>query len=242
MNRRADHPFGKDELLDSDGFASDPAELAAVMKVAGELEQVAQEPRVRPSPEFVDRVSSAIAKEPRPAPVAAARESLRRRSPIGFFGALRDAGRVAFGAGRPAAVRGQAFALVLAALLIVTSLGGATALAASQLFAPGPVPTRIPATQSPSPTPGPAQPEPSGPTLGPDPTPTAGETEIPGESGGHATDGPGESPRPSASSGGETDAGESPEPTRSFEPSQSPGPGQSQRPTDTPRPTGSGHH
>jgi hypothetical protein len=242
VNKRPDRPFGADELIGTDGPATDPAEMAAVMAMAGELEQLAQEPGARPSPDFVDRVSSAIAKEPRPEPVLAARQSLRRRSVIGFLGALRDAGRVAFGAGRPRAIRGQSFALVLAALLVVASVGGTTALAASQLFAPGPVTTPPTVTASPSPTPAPARPVPPGPTFGPSPTPSASETESPEESGGQTSSSPGESPHPSASPTDSPEAGESPESDSSFEPGDSPIPGGSQRPLYSPRPSGSGDH
>ena len=150
MRGRGDRPFRQDELLGSDGTISDPADLAAAMAVAGALEQVAEEPSPRPSPDFLDRVIKAIANEPAPAPGLAARDSLRRGSPFGFLAALRDAGRVAFGAGRPVAIRAQAFALVLVVAVGVISLSGATALAAGRLIAPAPATTHVPVTAAPS--------------------------------------------------------------------------------------------
>ena len=42
MSRRGGRPFGRDELLGADGATSDPADMAAAMATAGELERVAR--------------------------------------------------------------------------------------------------------------------------------------------------------------------------------------------------------
>jgi hypothetical protein len=206
--------FSRDELLGADGLAADSPDLAAALAMAAELESVAREPGGRPSPHFLDRVNSAIAAEPLPTPVVVARESIRRGSALGFLGALRDAGRVAFGSGRPVAVRSQAFALVLAALLVVGSVGGVTALAASQLIAPAPVPTQHLASPSPSISPSPSLVLPPDVSTTPAPTETNTETPDPGR-GETATDGSSESPRPSASPTDHHGPSDSPHPASS---------------------------
>ena len=220
MSGRTDRSFGQGELFGADGIEPDPVELAAVMAIAGELDRVAAEPSARPSAGFVDRVSIVIASEPRPAPVVAALQSLRRGSPLSFLGALRDSGRVAFGAGRPAAVRGPALALLLAALLVTISLGGATALAASHLIAPGPMPTQVAATATPPISPTPTYSESPVRTLHPGPTTAAGESGDPAQQGSGPRAEPTEPLRPSASPSDRLRPGESPEPSRTPDPDE----------------------
>jgi hypothetical protein len=232
--------FSRDELLGADGLAADSPDLAAALAMAAELESVAHEPGGRPTNHFFDRVSSAIAAEPLPVPVLVARESIRRRSPFGFLGALRDAGRVAFGSGRPVAARGQAFALVLAALLVVGSVGGVTAFAAGQLIAPAPVPTQRVATPSPSISPTPSYVPSPDPSTPPTPNPTKVETPDPGRGGG-STNGSSESPRPSASPTDHHGPNDSPHPTMT-DGEDSGGPGGTGGPSGTGGPGGQGGH
>jgi hypothetical protein len=206
------HPFGQDELAGDDGLAFDPAELASILTMADELESVAREPGGRPSPDFVDRVSRAVAAEPLPAPAIVARESLRRLRPLGLLAAVRDAGRVAFGPGRTLAIRGQAFALLFAALLVVGSIGGVTALAAGQLIAPQSVPAATRPSASPSPSLSPSPTLPDAPSSDATAEPTAVPTTRVGQGGGGS---PTETPdpkRPSASPTDRTRPSESPWP------------------------------
>ena len=99
---------------------------------------------------------AAIVAEPTPKPTRVFGAALR----AGRFGtavaAIGDAWRVAFGGGRPFAVRGQALALVLVVLIGVLGLGGGAAVGASRLLNPDVVPSPSPAPSVPAPSPSPA--------------------------------------------------------------------------------------
>lgn len=118
------HPFTPAELGGMDLPAD---ELAADGQLARELEAVADRGTVTPSPDFADRVMAAVAAEPSPAPVMAAGSAVRRLSLVAFAASLRDAVRVATGAGFPAAARAQGIALALVAVLVVGTASAATA-------------------------------------------------------------------------------------------------------------------
>lgn len=120
-------PYRPSEV--EDGSRLDEHDVVATFAIARELERVAIEgvrgPGGRLDSSFVDRVMASIATEPLPAPMVALRSS-RDGSAIvrltGIAAAARDAFRVAFGPGRPSAVRAPALAMV-AVLVTVVGLG-----------------------------------------------------------------------------------------------------------------------
>jgi hypothetical protein len=179
VSGRGARSFRRDELLGADGPKPDRGELDVAAAIAIELERVAREPAPRPSRDFADRVSRAIAAEPLPVPSIAVRESLRHGSAGGFMHALGDTLRVAFGPARPAVMRSQAFALLLVVVIGLSALGGATAFAASRfVFNPSTPTTEAPTiVGSPSPSPTATASLEDG-----SPTPEASETENPSAS------------------------------------------------------------
>jgi hypothetical protein len=200
--------------------AGDP-EDAILAAVAADLERIASEPSPRPSPGFADRVDAAIAREPIPVPMAAARSAVRRRSAFGFAAALRDSVRVGLGGNRPAAARAGALAMLAGAALIVASVGGALAFGAASVLVPAPAATHRsepPATASPT-----LQPTPTG-SSRPSPTASAGEpSHSPGPSGGDGH-GPSASPREIPSPGETLTPGETPRPSKTPRDTESPTP------------------
>ncbi|HEX8939646.1 MAG TPA: hypothetical protein VF763_05745 [Candidatus Limnocylindrales bacterium] len=212
--------FRPDELAGPDGVAGlgpESADLAGDVEAARELEWLAGEGGVVPSAGFVDRISAAIAAEPRPSPAAAVGRAVRRRSVGGVLAALGDAWRVAWSGGRPLAMRGQAFALVLVVVLALGSIGGVAAVGGLSLLG-GPAATVSPAAASPSAT---ASPSPS-------PTPSATPSESPE---------PSESVEPSGSPG----ASESPDPAGAATPDGAATPRPTARPTTPPAATETPH-
>lgn len=206
-----------------------PEDLAAEHRLARELEAAADRSTVRQSDDFADRVMRAVAAEPVPAPIRAAGAAVRHRSLAALLGSIRDAWRVAMGAGFPIAARAQAMALVLVVAVFAAGSGIATA-GALGVF------NDHPATVGPSPSVPPA--DAATPDLSPIPQPTDGSLD------------PSASATPEAS-----DASESPssEPQETAEPRETPkssggtsggsgdgGSGSSGTPkaTATPRPTG----
>jgi hypothetical protein len=254
-------PFGPDDLDGVPGIA--PDELAAEMRLARELEAVADRGGIpRPSADFADRVMAAVAAEPVPSPVIAAGSALRRREVPGFLRSLRDAFRVTFGGGFPLAVRAQALAIVLLVVGITAGMGYATA-GALGLFSdqgtPSPAPSLVGPTVSPVQilTPAPSDtPDPSleTPSMTPD-----GATESPEASGTpEASEEPGDTPEPEdhgggggGSSGGDGGSQGTPSPTHTPRPTAKPTPEPTDdshedghgsatstpRPTDTPTPS-----
>jgi hypothetical protein len=214
MTGRKEGRFTPEELA---GVEADASEMAGATALARELEMLAAESSANPSAGFAARVSAAIAAEPMPAPAVAARDAIEHRNPGGFFAALRDARRVAFGAGRPLVMRGQAFALLLIVLLGALSATGVAAAGAIQIFAPAPA-----HTQHATPT---ASPSPS--LSG---TPLPGATHRPGESAGPTE--PGRSNDGGGSSGG---PGDSAKPTDTLKPGETPRPTDTLKPGETPK-------
>lgn len=184
--------FDPTELVDDPTEVS-ASDLRGMGGVARELEAVAErEPSA--SPDFTDRVMAAIAAEPTPQPTLVFGLALRAGRVGQSLRAIGDAWRVAFGPGRPLAVRGQALALALVVLIGAVGLGGGAAIGAARLLAPDTTdePTPSPALPSPSPLlsplPSPSlQPSPSpSPTATPDATESAEPTESPDDGAGGA--------------------------------------------------------
>lgn len=217
------NPFSSAEL----GGLDLPAdEIAADGRLVRDLEGLADRGTVRPSPDFADRVMAAIAGEPTPAPMVAAGSAVRRLSLVGLLAAVRDAARVSIGRGFPAAVRAQAFSLLLAAGLAVGAgaFGTAGALGLLNGPAPSPAPSIVPVATG---TPEPSQ---SGePSQSAEPSTTEGPTDS--------------SMAPEAT--GTPDASETPEPSESPDPADTPdgqngtssGGSTVTAPPSTPRPT-----
>ena len=141
--------------LSDDQSALTEAEIVAATAIARDLEAIAERDDA-PTVGFSDKVMAAIVAEPTPKPTRVFGAALR----AGRFGtavaAIGDAWRVAFGGGRPFAVRGQALALVLVVLIGVLGLGGGAAVGASRLLNPDVVPSPSPAPSVPAPSPSPA--------------------------------------------------------------------------------------
>jgi uncharacterized membrane protein YgcG len=153
--RRRFHPSELDIELD--------AESAELLATARDLETYAATGLAGPTAGFEDRVMAAIADEPMP-----------RRAGRGLLATARDAWAIAFGGGRPLALRAQAFAMLLALAIAVGSVGSVAVIGASRLLLPDGTPP--PALPSPSPIPSPSvvpSPSPSpSPSASPSPSPT----------------------------------------------------------------------
>jgi uncharacterized membrane protein YgcG len=168
---------GSGRRFDHAELTNDPAlteaEMVAATAIARDLEAIAERDDA-PTVGFSDKVMTAIAAEPTPKPTRVFGASLR----AGRFGtavaAIRDAWRVAFGGGRPFAVRGQALALVLIVLIGALGVGGGAVVGASRLLNPDavPQPSPSPTIPPPSPSPSPAPSLEPSPTPAPSPSPT----------------------------------------------------------------------
>lgn len=178
-------------------------ESAELLATARDLESYAANGLAAPTVGFEDRVMAAIAEEPMP-----------RRAGRGFIGAVRDAWAIAFGPGRPIALRAQALAMLFALAVAVGSVGSVAVVGAARLLdEQGPVPPTVP-SPSPSPIPSPSvSPSPS-PSISPVPTPTPSPSGSPVETetaepsgtddsgGGSGNSGPGGGGDDSGGSGG----------------------------------------
>ena len=217
-------PFHPNELTGADAVQPTTAELAESLAMARELESRLAAADVHPSSAFADRVMAAVVAQPRPQPALAAAVAFRRGRMGEMLAALADNWRVTFSGHHPLAVRAQAMAFVLIAILAVGSLGGVAAIGAVRLL--GPAPSQpVPASQqapvsrpTPSPDRGPTT---SDPTKTPEPTDTAEPTETAEPTG---TKDPQKTPG----------ATEAPEPSGTAEPNEADEPG----PTDN----GDGSH
>jgi hypothetical protein len=226
-------PFRPSELTGADRELGSAAEQADLLAVARELESLAAIGDIRPTDGFEARVLAAIASEPLPRPTAAAGLAARRGRLGAMLAALRDTWRVAWRGGRPAAVRAQAMAFVVVAVVAAGSLGGLAAVGAlglleqaspvpvvSPLLTPGPSshPSLEPLT-SPSPS---ASPET---TLGPSPS-------GPDDSSTTATPEPTKTPRATATSGSTETPHASASPVRTPEATETPHPSGTPEPSD----------
>jgi hypothetical protein len=212
----------------TDGLDLDDIGMQAV---ARELEAFADDTRVAPSPDLIDRIMAAIADQPVPTPPVAFLHAVGALALADAWRAWWLNLRVALGGG-PASgrLRSQALAVVIVSALIV-SIGGATvAVGAARLVQAMVTPTlTVPdATPTPSPdaTPGPeATPSPP-PDASPSPAPTTSAD---------ASDEPEESESPDASSGsGESHGGSSgPGGGRTADPDETVDPDETEEPDDT---------
>src|SRR5918996_4736136 len=134
-----------------------------LLETARDLEAYAATGMAAPTVGFEDRVMAAIADEPMPRPTRG----------LGFIATVREAWAVAFGAGRPLAMRAQALALLLVLAVAVGSVGSVAVVGASRLLGPAvPPPTTPTPAPRPSPLPSPlVTPSPS-PSVTPTPSPT----------------------------------------------------------------------
>lgn len=252
-------PFDIRELDGTGGSAED---LVETTRMARELEVVADRSGAAPSTAFTERVMSAVASEPVPAPVQAAGIALRAGAIGTFLASLRDAWRVATHGGFPVAVRAQALAFVLVVVGIASGTGLAAAGAAGLLGGEHTTPTPPPAI-TPLPTVGPASPEPESsvtpepsesvePSREPssEPTDTAEPTDTPDGEGGGAetptvkptkapathtpTPAPTRTHEPEDDGGGSTDAPETQDPESTNQPESTQQPGETDDPQGTP--------
>jgi hypothetical protein len=222
-------PFGPDDLPDS---GESPADIARALATGRELDAMAGRDAASPSGDFVDRVMTALASEPTPRPVAAAGRAVREGRLAGALAAFRDTWRVAFSGGRPLAVRAQALALVLVAVVAVGTLGGAAAVGAlglldrptaTETVQPSASPTSPVASPSASPSPSPS------PSASPSPTPSqsAAPTASPtGTETAEPTDLETETPEPTGTDDSDDSDDGTPKPT------ETPKPGETPRPTE----------
>jgi hypothetical protein len=187
----------------------DPSEIdleidpegAELLATARDLESYAASGFVTPTVGFEDRVMAAIADEPMPRPAGR-----------GLIATARDAWTIAFGPGRPVAMRAQAFGMLLALALAVGSISAVAVVGASRLLSQGPTPPTVPSPM-PSPSPSPSMtpaPTPS-PSTDPSATPTRAPSASPSETvepsgtddhGGGGSGGSGGSGSGSGSGGG----------------------------------------
>lgn len=206
-------PFHPSELSGADGGEPTSAELGEAQLAARALESQLAAADVHPSADFVDRVMRAVVDEPRPQPAVAAGLAMRRGRFGSMVAALADSWRVAFSGGRPVAVRAQAVAFVLVAILAVGSLGGIMAVGAVRLLAPAP-------SQVPSP-----------PVVGPTARPSDG---VPTPDSARPTTTP-------KLPGATAEPSDGPEATDSAEPTDGEDAGKTPDATKTPRPTRTPH-
>jgi hypothetical protein len=195
--------FDPNELTGVNGTPLSDSERLAATTTAREIETSIRD--AGSSVGFTDRVMAAIATEPAPQPVIAFGSAVRARRIGATIAAVRDAWRVALGAGRPMVLRGQALALGLVVLLAVGGVTGGAAVGAVRLLVPDATatptiePTPVPSVE-PSPTIEPSpSPSPS-PTNSPEPTETPEPSETP-EGADDDDDGEG-TPRPTEDSSG----------------------------------------
>jgi len=114
--------FDPAELDGMTGPAPTDAEAAELLAVARELEDLARAEQVGTGVAFEDRVMAAVALAPRPHRRAAALGGV-----AGLFDRIGLAWRDLWGAGRPLAVRTQAFALLLIVAIAVDERDSAVA-------------------------------------------------------------------------------------------------------------------
>jgi hypothetical protein len=226
---RVEGSFQPEEL--GPGGRESSTDAAIMSAVAADLERIAQEPSPRPSPGFSDRVGAVIAREPVPAPMAAAGRAVRGHSVTGFAAALRDAAKVGFGGRRPLTARAGALAMLAVAMMIVVSVGGALAFGAASIFVPAPPAVHPTEQATASPT---TQVSPTVSSLPSAAIGTDEPTRGPGSSASESH-GPGATRRETSS------AGVSPKPGETPRPSESPHDSETPTASPTPRDSDGGH-
>jgi hypothetical protein len=229
------------------GHAEDDsvAELADALAVARGLEALATSDGIRPTDGFEDRVMGAIATQPIPRVAVRSRSAVRSGLVPAFLFTVRDAWVVATTTGRPMAMRVQALAFVLLAVIAFGSLTAAGAVTVGGLLGqhPSPPPSTEPdPAVTPTSSIGPTS------TLGPTDSPTPAASAGPNATGSPSpaaspvqTARPARTPRPTATSGsggsGTGGTGENPRPTETPEPTETAEPTATPDPTETPSPT-----
>jgi hypothetical protein len=252
-------PSGPRHLEPAELGTTDPTDLAAALESARRLTGAIDDAPIAGDARFTDRVMTALAAEPSPAPTGFL-APLRRRGLIGGFGAsVRQAWASMAAPGRPTFARGAAIAYVLAIAIAGTSLAGAATITVAGALGilgphePQPTRTLLPQATPPEPSQRPsAEPEPSGPEAsdaasdGPEASDDNGSgggggtapSDDHGGNSGPASSGRGGSDDGSAGGGGAATA--SPMGDGGSDDgggSSTPRPSQTPRPTDTPRPT-----
>jgi uncharacterized membrane protein YgcG len=181
-----------------------------LVETARDLELYAATGLAAPTVGFEDRVMAAIAVEPMPRPTRG----------LGFVATVREAWAIAFGAGRPIAMRAHALALLLLLAVAVGSVGSVAVVGASRLLGPAVPPPTTPSPAPsllPSPSPAPTSPPPivsPTPAATPSPRPTATETDEPtgtDDSGGSGGSGRGSGSGSSGSGSDSSGPGSGPE-------------------------------
>jgi uncharacterized membrane protein YgcG len=228
------HQFHPYELSGADGGELTSAQLGEAVASARLLQGVLVVGDIHPSIDFADRVMSAVAEVPRPQPAIAAGLALRQGRPGALLAAFADAWRVAFSGGRPLAVRAQAAALVLLAILLAGSLGGLATVGAVRFLVPAEAPS---GPTAPSQIVAPAATQAPGPT-GMEPTGMPASTNTPAPTNNDepsATDEPGATPEaPNTPRPGKTaQPTETPEPNETEEPGETDDPGETEEPGET---------
>ncbi len=228
--------------VDPSELGPDAAELAGT---ARELEAFADETRLVPASDLVDRIMAAVADEPVPTPPVTFLHAIGALALADAWRAWRLNVRVALGAGHASGqLRLQALAVVVVAALLV-GLGGTTvAVGAAQLLQSVVAPSGLDATPRPSGLDVSPSPQPS--TLPPDVSPSPDASVRPdGSAEPEESDDPGESVEPDGSgeSGEADDASRSsrtatPRPSRTPRPSETPEPDDREDETSTPKPGG----
>lgn len=217
------------DLAGADGLEPAAPEVAEALATARELDASLAAADVHASATFADRVMEAIAAEPLPQPVIAAGLAVRRGRVGALVGALADTWRVAMTGGRPFAVRAQAAAFVMVAVVAFTSLGGVAAAGALQILGPrSTAPIELDSSATPVP--------PAAPAVAPAPTASPAPSDSPGPTESVAPTAPPRAPTAPVRTATPTEA-----PTRTPHPSRTPRPTETPAPTDTPKPTETPH-
>ncbi|HYC07733.1 MAG TPA: hypothetical protein VEG29_07390, partial [Candidatus Binatia bacterium] len=204
-------PFRPAELGGRDGVEPTAAEQADLLATAREIESVAAAVGLGVSDRFVDLVMAAVAAEPLPQPMTAARRAAQRGRPAAVAFALSDAWRTFWSGGRPLAVRLRALPVVLVLVLLVGTAGGLVAAGAFGLLGPSsptpslPVGSPAPSITAPGPTPTPEESTEPERSASPEPTEKAepSDTNGPGDETG-----PTPTPRPTPTPHGTSQATE----------------------------------
>lgn len=235
-------PFRLEELADTSSTLP-TAELSESLSVAREIEGLAAQD-IASTEGFADRVMEAIAAEPVPSPLSAVAAAARGGRFSTALAALADSWRVAWGAGRPLAIRAQSFAVVLVALMAIGSMSGLALVGGWNALGPARSPDLSPVG---SPSTGPSFTAPAlapatpSPALTPEPSEGPSESAEPSDSAE-----PSETPEATSGSGSETTRPTStPKVTSTARPTArptpTPGPSNTPEPTATPDLSGEDH-
>ncbi len=213
-------PLRPTDLSGADGPEPTSAQLTDALAAARQVESLLAAEDVHPSATFVDRVMGAIVVEPRPQPAIAAGYAARRGRFRALVGSLVDTWRVATTSGRPFAVRAQAAAFVLVAVMAFASVGGIAAVGAFQLLTTRSnesPPTEPTETASPTAEPTPEPSDSAEPTETAEPSDSAEPTET-----AEPTDKSGATPRPTATPTETPRATETPHESETPQPTETP--------------------